>query len=243
MTSTTTAAQAQEIDRQIAERSGQLAKAEALQASRMDTLHDAVDDRKRSASRGRRTVRVWTMDPEDVLAKAEALGDEWILSYSRPASALVEAYHQAADAVQALRAEVLALEDQYDGWSRFFLVTSSDGHIHSSMRCSTCTPSTTFGWLPDMSGRTEADVVAEHGALLCSVCFPSAPVDWTNGRELEAAKRATSNCAGSGQYAELMPAAMARRVSRYSECHVCHQTGISVTSTLKLRAHKAPREA
>jgi len=67
-------------------------------------------------------------------------------------------------------------------WSRFFLVTSSDGHIHSSMSCQTCRWSTTFGWLPELSGQTEADAVALRGPALCTVCFPSAPTEWTSAK-------------------------------------------------------------
>lgn len=89
-----------------------------------------------------------------------------------------------------LYAERDALEATYTGWSRFFLVTSSPGHIHSSMYCSTCRPTTTFGWLPELSGKTEAVAVDEHGPTLCSVCFPSAPVDWTTGKKLTAAQAA-----------------------------------------------------
>lgn len=84
-----------------------------------------------------------------------------------------------ADELDDLQAEADELEATYTGWSRFFLVTSSTGHIHSSMACSTCRPTTTFGWLPGLSGKTEEDAVAEHGPALCSVCFPSAPVEWT----------------------------------------------------------------
>lgn len=67
-------------------------------------------------------------------------------------------------------------------WSRFFLVTSSQGHIHSSMHCSTCRPTTTYGWLPQLSGSTEAEAVEAHGPALCSVCFASAPVEWVGGK-------------------------------------------------------------
>lgn len=85
--------------------------------------------------------------------------------------------------LRAARAALLVLieelEQSYTGWSRFFLVTSSKGHIHSSMHCSTCRPTTTYGWLPQLSGRTEADCVEEFGPALCSVCYPTAPVEWT----------------------------------------------------------------
>lgn len=84
----------------------------------------------------------------------------------------VEAAHAAADAI----------EDLYQGWSRFFVVTSSPGHIHSSRHCSTCRVTTTYGWLPGLSGSTEAEAVAIHGPALCSVCYPSAPVEMVGGK-------------------------------------------------------------
>ena len=74
-----------------------------------------------------------------------------------------------------------AANAQYEGWARFFLVQNTNGHIHSSMSCSTCTFTTQFGWLTDMSALTEADAVAAHGERLCTVCFPSAPSNWTEG--------------------------------------------------------------
>jgi hypothetical protein len=83
-----------------------------------------------------------------------------------------------------------ALQATYTGWSRFFLVTSSTGHVHSSMSCSTCRPTTTFGWLPELSGKTEQLAVEQLGPTLCSVCFPSAPVEWTSGKKITAAQAA-----------------------------------------------------
>jgi len=87
-----------------------------------------------------------------------------------------EAYADLESARQAF-AEA---DNQYEGWSRFFLVPG--GHIHSSMSCSSCNKNgsmTSFAWLPELSGLTEADAVAKHGSVLCSVCFPTAPVAWT----------------------------------------------------------------
>jgi hypothetical protein len=85
--------------------------------------------------------------------------------------------------VRAIVARMAVLGKIYGdhGWSRFFLVTNSNGHIHSSTSCSTCFPTTEFAWLPGLSGLTEADAVEDQGEILCSVCFPSAPVAWTNG--------------------------------------------------------------
>lgn len=99
----------------------------------------------------------------------------------REAREAVEAYDAAVTARNQAVYEYHQLNDLYTGWSRFFLVTSSKGHIHSSMSCSTCRPTTSYGWLPELSGRTEADCVAEFGAALCTVCYPSAPVEWVGG--------------------------------------------------------------
>lgn len=99
--------------------------------------------------------------------------------------------HQRDDArIEGLRAEASALTAQarpYEAqfaarrWSRFFIVRNNGGHIHSSMDCPTCYPTTQFGWLPQLSGLSEADAVADQGEILCSICFPSAPVAWTSG--------------------------------------------------------------
>lgn len=80
------------------------------------------------------------------------------------------------DAVAPLNAEYVA-----QNWNRFFLVQNNNGHIHSSMQCSSCNWRTRFAWLPTLSGLTEKDAVDEHGPRLCSICFPSAPVEWTVG--------------------------------------------------------------
>ena len=66
-------------------------------------------------------------------------------------------------------------------WSRFYLVCNSNGHIHSSVNCTTCYETTNYSWLTNLSGLTEADAVAQEGEILCTICFPSAPVSWTNG--------------------------------------------------------------
>jgi hypothetical protein len=107
----------------------------------------------------------------------------------KPAKALADLEERKA-ALAALHAKAEAVEATYTGWSRFFLVTSSAGHVHSSTHCSTCRPTTTYGWLPELSGKTEAKAVKDLGPTLCSVCFPSAPTAWTTGKKLTAAQAA-----------------------------------------------------
>lgn len=99
------------------------------------------------------------------------------------AESAVAEWHELVAESRANREAAQPLEDIYQAeqWSRFFLVLNNGGHIHSSMQCSTCRWDTRFGWLPELSGLTEADAVESQGAILCTVCFPSAPVEWTGG--------------------------------------------------------------
>ncbi len=136
----------------------------------------------------RDTVGFTTLTPQVARERLDAIlaenADEsdykllssWNLGQARHT---VEKLDEVAAEIEAVRAEYTALEETYTGWSRFFLVTSSKGHIHSSMSCSTCRMSTTYGWLPHLSDHTEADAVEALGPSLCSVCYPTAPLEWT----------------------------------------------------------------
>jgi len=79
--------------------------------------------------------------------------------------------------------EKSACEAEYSrrgGWTRFWIVVNSNGHIHSSMNCTTCFPTTQYAWLPAISGNTNAEVVELAGEKACTICFPDAPVDVRN---------------------------------------------------------------
>jgi len=65
-----------------------------------------------------------------------------------------------------------------NAWSRFFLVTNTNGHIHKSMDCSTTRPTTRFAWITSLSGLKEKDAVEQEGEILCTDCFPSAPSEY-----------------------------------------------------------------
>jgi len=104
---------------------------------------------------------------------------------------LAEAVAKRDDTLAALS----AVEAEFKGWSRFFLVQASNGHIHKSLWCSTCFPTTQYAWLPALSGLTEAEAVAEYGGILCSICFPSAPVEWTTGTNKKDAERKAAEAA------------------------------------------------
>ena len=154
-------------------------------------------------------------------------------------------YRQAFAAFDAARQALRAHEAGYTGWSRFYLVTSSSGHVHSSTKCCTCHKGklpTAFALVPTLSGSTEAEAVAELGPALCSVCFASAPVDHREQATVsqaqaqaladggieafraarqKAAGKASQRCPGSG----LVPKGRERFGVRCSCCgHVYRET-------------------
>lgn len=66
------------------------------------------------------------------------------------------------------------------GWTRAWLVLNTGGHVHRTMACRTCFPSTRFAWLTQLSGHDETEIVDLAGKAACTECYPSAPVDVRN---------------------------------------------------------------
>lgn len=181
---------------------------------------------------GKRRVRdgneaEWVSTLRDKLA----LGT--IPSYEeRNARGRLELLAEAKAEVVKLNERIDALEDEYNAapWSRFFLVQNHGGHIHSSMHCSTCHPTTRFGWLPTLSGLTEKDAVDEQGTILCSVCFPTAPVEWTVGKPAD-----PDACPAEGIVDGSYKAGW--NGNGRAQCKSCGR-GVSVTTNGKIRKHK-----
>ena len=78
--------------------------------------------------------------------------------------------------------QICELDEIYDEdpWTRAFLVVSSDGHVHNSLDCSTCFPTTRFSWLVEYSNDDENAIVDAAGELACTICYPSAPAEILN---------------------------------------------------------------
>lgn len=155
-----------------------------------------------------------------------------------PSAEVVEALAKLDAALVANASANQAVSDHdkanYQGWQRFFLV--SGGHIHSSTSCHSLYPTTRIGWLPELSGETEAEAVAAHGALLCTHCFPTAPVEWTDGRKADD----DLWCAGGGTWDYPRETArMGYCTGNYGVCTHCNER-ITITSTGKMRKHKKP---
>lgn len=70
------------------------------------------------------------------------------------------------------------LENKYEGWSRAYLVSNANGHIHASTNCSTCFPSTQYIWITELSGQDRLEIAGLAGEKACSVCYPDAPSEY-----------------------------------------------------------------
>jgi hypothetical protein len=179
----------------------------------------------------------WIRDMKDGLAKQRA-GDRRYSSYNpKRLGDLEEKYADSQDEALRILAETYPYESEYRRrpWTRFFLVNNNGGHIHSSMDCSTCNNGkspTRFGWLPNLSGQSEPEAVAAHGAILCTVCYPSAPSEWTDRRD-------DSVCPGSGKYfnSSLPHRGPHFYSGNWATCETCGTTQTMVKSG-KIRKHK-----
>lgn len=121
--------------------------------------------------------------------------------------------------------------NEYTGWSRFFLVQ----HIHNSRSCSSFRPTTRIGWLPSVSGLTEAEAVKEHGATLCTICFPTAPV------ELTTKQADPSVCTGSGKFINReLEHRMGFYTGNWATCEDCGERVTVRSGSVKLQKHKNP---
>lgn len=109
--------------------------------------------------------------------------------------------------ITAIADQIKPYNDEFDrrgGWTRAFLVQNTGGHVHSSMNCSTCYPTTRYTWLAAYSGKDEEQIVYAAGEIACTTCYPSAPAEVLTRvgeirrpsdleREQRAAEKATKN--------------------------------------------------
>lgn len=219
-----TKSEAKAADAILAELTAASYTAQDAHDSLLDSLHRAAGDKQSYHG-------YWTMSVDEAIAGAEAAAQGTTYRAERAAEA-VAAYPTSRDAVQAAREAIEAHEaEHYKGWLRFFLVQG--GHIHRSTHCGSLRATTRIGWLPNLSGETEAEAVAEHGAMLCTKCFPSAPVEWTMG------KVDPDACPGSNTQPVEGTTSDPRRRTVYGECSHCSTR--QMVTYRGLRKHKLPK--
>jgi hypothetical protein len=80
--------------------------------------------------------------------------------------------------ISGILADIKELNKKYTGWTRAFLVLNSNGHVHKSMECNTCFPTTRYLWVTDLSDENEDKIIELAGEMACTVCYPNAPSEY-----------------------------------------------------------------
>lgn len=145
------------------------------QASALVSVRYAAGDKQRWTYEGNRQVQRWTFTFEEVFDKARHTADTDTTYRGQQAKDALAEYERVTSDLRINQGVQSELKRAYAArpWTRAFLVT--DGHVHSSMECSTCFPTTEFSWLTQFSDHNEDEIVEAAGERACTVCYPSAP--------------------------------------------------------------------
>jgi hypothetical protein len=124
----------------------------------------------------------------DLISKLESAEDSKKF-YEKHYSTRVDEIEKAIEKIAVIKSKIYGVNvkisklnkiyDQ-DPWTRAFLVINSNGHVHSSMDCSTCFSTTRYNWLIQYSNDDENTIVEDAGKDACTICYPSAPAEVLN---------------------------------------------------------------
>jgi hypothetical protein len=139
-----------------------------------------------------------TMTPAEIdalwfpLQEAEDLAEARVTQYERAAeqarmdyqreqyATTANHYREVAAQARIEQAPFAAEWARRGGWTRAYLaVTNGNGHVHSSMNCSTCNREgkrTAFARLAEVSGLDLAEIIDLAGERACTTCYTGAPV-------------------------------------------------------------------
>jgi hypothetical protein len=130
--------------------------------------------------------------------------------------------------VDRFAAERHALVERYTGWPRYFHVTNANGHVHTSMSCSSCFHDTQFAWRTDLSGLTVEQVVEREAYNACTVCMPIAPAEQKAARaRYNAEQRDAKTAERDAKKAEKAAKALVRAQKHVAKVitNLCKMTG------------------
>ena len=152
-------------------------KAEQRVESAKLRIHQMADSKKVYTRWGSQSF-TWSQTFGDAVAKVTTIAATDNSYVGNNARNALEALDKAEATVSDLLEEANDYNDEYRRrpWTRAFLVQASNGHVHSSMSCSTCFPTTRYAWMVDYAGKDESEIVEAAGEAACTICYPSAPV-------------------------------------------------------------------
>lgn len=244
------------IDSMLATLHSELAHLDSLRDHAWNTLYNDMGVEKVRVRRGRGWTSYWPLARDELATQAREVLDgtrdisETVLRYNPlyrsetgqtgyrlRIRGILDAIRKHTEEIRTLNEGPAALLDaEWDrrgGWTRFYLCTNTDGHIHTGRSCNTVHATTHLVLKPELSGLTEKDAVRAYGPILCSVCYPTAPLAWTEGNTPDT----SGDCPTSRTYAP-RGSYNPRHLSPYARCPKCKEM-VSITSTGKFRQHDA----
>lgn len=166
-----------EIDTRLAELEQENAQlTRDIKLAMTDLRVSLGQQRERVQLRNGKTEYVWLISSYDTEREAVALREAGQARTTTEAA--YDQLHALRQQVLVNRAERTKISVEFQrrgGWTRAWAVPN--GHVHNTRSCHTCFPTTVFGWLPQVSGLNEEEIVELAGERACTVCYPSAPVD------------------------------------------------------------------
>jgi 8-oxo-dGTP pyrophosphatase MutT (NUDIX family)/GNAT superfamily N-acetyltransferase len=162
-----------EIDQRLADHHEKYSEHRRREDMAMASMHHAVGDKQTYITRSQKR---WGKSDEEIMHHDTSGMTPW---NTKDYESAKSRHREAGAGIDHEQDQINRHNDEFSkrgGWSRFFLVP--DGHIHSSMGCHSCRPTTKFAWLPHLSGKSEGEAVEQHGPHLCTHCYPSAPTEW-----------------------------------------------------------------
>lgn len=128
---------------------------------------------------------------------------------------IIAKYRQARIEANEIRIRISNLNAIYlqHKWTRAYLVTNTNGHVHKNQKCSTCFPSTNYQWLIQYSGSPEEEIVSDAGQDACTVCYPSAPAEVLNRPSVIVTEEKLEKEARKNERAEAKKVREAKRIA------------------------------
>lgn len=120
------------------------------------------------------------LDRGIIIAKGQGRTEDHLNHLRADLISYAEKKEQAAEAAKGILDEMKPYEAEFrrrGGWTRAYIVTNANGHVHKSMSCSTCYSTTQYSWLTEYSNAKEDKIVEDAGSSACTTCYPDAPVE------------------------------------------------------------------
>lgn len=220
-----------EIDTEIQRLEVELGRLGSQRASAVYSIRRAAGQRQD------RHTGLWDGALDDAIAAVEA---GTIVSYNqRSANSALTALRELDVEMATLRDQIAPLDAEYirrGRWSRVYLVTNSNGHVHSHTRCRNCYASTSYYWVTELSGSTDAEVVAQAGGQSCLTCYDSVREQIDANRECrieEPAKRQARADRAAAAKARAEKAAIKGITAPDGQPLVIHKRGHRYGETIK----------